>query len=199
MLGSPDSVIFDRRCRDNNISLSRCGNPLGDETLVSCLMAIKLLDRSKIDDLPKRVQEFLSANTDKLKKWYSDSQLNEKLGKVARSAGAMVVFPVVLLYNMFKSPTVQPKDKVMILASLAYFILPTDIIPDFIAGLGFADDGLAVMASIKSLMSSITPDMLSQTKADCASLIGEVDDASIQKILSDDSKETDAELHECED
>ena len=36
--------------------------------------------------------------------------------------------------------------RAVLLAALAYFILPTDIIPDFIAGFGFTDDA-AVLAT----------------------------------------------------
>ena len=45
----------------------------------------------------------------------------------------------------------------MLLAALAYFILPFDFIPDMIPGLGFTDDA-AVLAAVFGLVSShITP------------------------------------------
>ena len=36
----------------------------------------------------------------------------------------------------------------VLLAALAYFILPTDMIPDFIAGLGFTDDATVLATAI---------------------------------------------------
>jgi uncharacterized membrane protein YkvA (DUF1232 family) len=39
----------------------------------------------------------------------------------------------------------------MLIAALAYFILPVDAIPDFLLGLGFTDD-LAVIATAISMM-----------------------------------------------
>lgn len=39
----------------------------------------------------------------------------------------------------------------MLLAALAYFILPADAVPDLIAGLGFTDDA-AVIATVVSLI-----------------------------------------------
>lgn len=40
----------------------------------------------------------------------------------------------------------------MLLGALAYFILPTDAVPDIIAGIGFTDDA-AVLAAVVSLVS----------------------------------------------
>ena len=36
----------------------------------------------------------------------------------------------------------------VLLAALAYFVLPIDIVPDFIAGLGFTDDATVIAAAI---------------------------------------------------
>jgi len=41
--------------------------------------------------------------------------------------------------------------KGMMLAALAYFVLPTDAVPDFIAGLGYTDDA-AVFAALLSIV-----------------------------------------------
>jgi uncharacterized membrane protein YkvA (DUF1232 family) len=43
--------------------------------------------------------------------------------------------------------------KGMMLAALAYFVMPVDVVPDFIAGLGFTDDA-AVMALVFQQVSS---------------------------------------------
>ena len=45
----------------------------------------------------------------------------------------------------------------MLLAALAYFILPFDLIPDMIAGLGYADDMALLTAVIGLVASHITP------------------------------------------
>ncbi|MEO8113116.1 MAG: YkvA family protein [Phenylobacterium sp.] len=41
--------------------------------------------------------------------------------------------------------------KGLMFAALAYFVLPTDVVPDFIAGLGFTDDA-AVFAAMLALV-----------------------------------------------
>jgi uncharacterized membrane protein YkvA (DUF1232 family) len=45
----------------------------------------------------------------------------------------------------------------VLLAALAYFVLPTDFIPDFIFGLGFTDDVAVLTAAITALRGHITP------------------------------------------
>ena len=134
--------------------------------------------------LQEKVGEFLSKNSSKLKKWYSDNQVNDKLGKVAKKAGATVIYPVLLLYNLLKSPDVNSKDKMLIIAPLAYFVLPADLIPDFILGLGYADDGIAVMTCIKTLSSSITSEISEQTRTMCKDLIGDVDEDVINNVTN---------------
>lgn len=45
----------------------------------------------------------------------------------------------------------------MLLAAIAYFILPFDLIPDIIAGLGFADDAALLTAVLALVSAHITP------------------------------------------
>jgi uncharacterized membrane protein YkvA (DUF1232 family) len=48
-------------------------------------------------------------------------------------------------------PRTPSKVKAVLLAALAYFVMPFDVIPDFIAGLGFTDDA-AVLAMALTLV-----------------------------------------------
>jgi len=45
----------------------------------------------------------------------------------------------------------------MLLATLAYFILPFDFIPDMLPVIGFADDAALLAATIALVSSHITP------------------------------------------
>lgn len=47
--------------------------------------------------------------------------------------------------------------KGMMFAALAYFVLPTDAIPDFIAGLGFTDDAAVFMAMMGVVGKNLKP------------------------------------------
>ena len=47
--------------------------------------------------------------------------------------------------------------KAVLLAALAYFVVPTDLIPDFIAAFGYTDDASVLAGSIAMVRRHITP------------------------------------------
>lgn len=143
---------------------------------------------SPTENLPEKVTIYLAENSDKLKKWFSDTQLSVKLGKVAKKLGSVILYPVLLLYNTYKSPNTSSKDKLIIIAPLAYFILPVDLLPDMVVGLGYADDGIALRAALKAIASSITPKIIEQTKSMHKDLIGEIDPKVAENVESEIDK-----------
>lgn len=48
--------------------------------------------------------------------------------------------------------------QITLIGALAYFVLPFDFIPDMLPVLGFTDDAAVLAATIKSVVSHITPD-----------------------------------------
>ena len=50
-----------------------------------------------------------------------------------------------------KDPQTPARAKALMMAGLAYFVLPTDAIPDVLAGIGFTDDA-AVFAAMLALV-----------------------------------------------
>lgn len=71
--------------------------------------------------------------------------------KLARTA-AKIPFAreVVSVWYCARDPATPTAAKGMMLAALAYFVLPTDAIPDVLAGVGFTDDA-AVLAAVIAL------------------------------------------------
>ena len=49
------------------------------------------------------------------------------------------------------------KVRVVLAGALAYFVLPFDIIPDFIAGIGYTDDAAVFYAALRMVAGSIQP------------------------------------------
>ena len=47
--------------------------------------------------------------------------------------------------------------KAVLMGAIAYFITPTDVIPDFIATLGYTDDAAVMMAAIRAIGSNLKP------------------------------------------
>jgi uncharacterized membrane protein YkvA (DUF1232 family) len=48
--------------------------------------------------------------------------------------------------------------RAMLFGALAYFVLPFDVIPDMIAGLGYTDDAAVILAAVKAAQMHITPE-----------------------------------------
>lgn len=93
------------------------------------------------------------------KSHYSERGLWKKITNVAKLAGAKVVYSAILLYYVLQDPNVPKADKAKILGALGYFILPLDIVPDFIPGVGYADDLTILMWAVHSVYVNITPEM----------------------------------------
>ena len=50
------------------------------------------------------------------------------------------------------------KVKAVLVGALAYFVLPTDVIPDVLPVIGYTDDAAVLAAAIKLVASHITPE-----------------------------------------
>lgn len=114
---------------------------------------------------------------------YSESKLQRKLTSVARWAGAKVVYAVLLLYYVLRNPNVSMADKSKIYGALGYFILPTDIILDFIPLAGYSDDMAAIMWAIHTVRRNITPEIKSQAKEKLGEWFDSYNEKKIDKII----------------
>ena len=52
-------------------------------------------------------------------------------------------------------PATPLRVKAALFGALAYFVLPFDVIPDFVAGLGYTDDAAVLIAALKLVGSAI--------------------------------------------
>lgn len=107
-------------------------------------------------------------------KYYSESGFWKKLGKVAIVAGSRLIYCALLLYYVLKSPDVLIKDKAMIIGALGYFILPVDLIPDFIPVAGYADDMAVLVACYNAVKDNVTPEIEQQAQEKLADWFGDI-------------------------
>jgi uncharacterized membrane protein YkvA (DUF1232 family) len=61
-------------------------------------------------------------------------------------------------YFCATDPATPRKVKGILFAALAYFVMPFDVIPDFIAGFGFTDDAAVLAMAIGLVAKYITPE-----------------------------------------
>ncbi|MBD5342080.1 MAG: DUF1232 domain-containing protein [Bacteroides sp.] len=89
-------------------------------------------------------------------KYYSESNLWQKIASAGKKAGIKLVYEALQLYYAAVDPQTPFDKKLLIWGTLGYLILPTDLIWDFLPG-GFVDDGAALAAAYKASSSCITP------------------------------------------
>lgn len=64
---------------------------------------------------------------------------------------------LVAAYYCAFDPATPHRVRAVILGALAYFILPVDAVPDFLAGIGFSDDVTVLLGVIALVRAHITP------------------------------------------
>lgn len=75
-----------------------------------------------------------------------------------RKAARYVPFAdeLVAAYYCALDPATPVRVRAVLLGALAYFVLPFDVIPDFLAGIGFSDDVTVLLTAIAMVRSHIT-------------------------------------------
>lgn len=86
-------------------------------------------------------------------------RVKRKFFETFRKAARYIPFAeeLVAAYYCALDPDTPHRVRAMLLAALAYFVLPTDTIPDFLVGIGFGDDAAILLATITLVRSHITP------------------------------------------
>ncbi|MEC7762328.1 MAG: YkvA family protein [Pseudomonadota bacterium] len=61
-------------------------------------------------------------------------------------------------YYAMLDPNVPMLTRAALVAPLAYLVMPVDAVPDFIAGLGFTDDLVVILAALRSFGNRLGPE-----------------------------------------
>lgn len=104
---------------------------------------------------------------------YSAGKLWRKIQRSAKQAGAKAVYAALVLYYALNSPGLPKKDRNIIIGALGYFILPIDLIPDFIPGTGFTDDIAALLFAVYKVAGSITPEIKERAREKVSEWFGD--------------------------
>lgn len=73
-------------------------------------------------------------------------------------------------YYCALDPASPLQVKAVLMGALAYFVLPLDAVPDFLAFFGFADDAAVVYGAIKMVAKHITPEHRAKAESAIAKL-----------------------------
>lgn len=99
-----------------------------------------------------------AANSKQYIKHFSDDDFWSKLKKSAKKIGKEIVIQALTLYYIAMDSDTPIWAKTAIFGALGYFILPIDIIPDFIPILGFMDDLAVLAAAFKAVIAYNKPE-----------------------------------------
>ena len=97
--------------------------------------------------------------------YFTDIKFWEKMKEVAKKVGLKVTSYALILYYVLQKDEVPLKDKIIITGALGYFILPIDLIPDFIPIAGYTDDVAGMLFAIKKCMNYVDDEIKEKVSA----------------------------------
>ena len=103
----------------------------------------------------------------------------KKLRRTFRRLGAKAAYYALILYYALQDPQISRKDKTLILGALGYFLLPLDLIPDFLPAFGFTDDIAALGYAVYKVIHCATPLVKSQAEEKVYEWFGDVDQSDL--------------------
>ena len=90
---------------------------------------------------------------------FSTSEFVEKIARIAKRAGAQLVYVALILYYTLQSDKVSTTDKAIIIGALGYMISPLDVLPDAIPIVGLTDDLAVLLYVLKKVWGNVEPDI----------------------------------------
>ena len=120
---------------------------------------------------PRNLEKYLP-NYDAQRFW-------KKIRRTFRRLGVKAVYYALILYYAMQDPQISRKDKTLILGALGYFLLPLDLIPDFLPAFGFTDDIAALTYAVYKVINCVTPLVKDQAEAKVYEWFGDVDQSDL--------------------
>ena len=107
-------------------------------------------EASAIENSSEEIEEVITLEIvdEKYSEDYSEESFWDKITSTVKKAGSGLIYKALQLFYAMQNPNCSMAVKGAIVAALGYFILPIDAIPDFILGVGFADDLVAIGAAV---------------------------------------------------
>lgn len=95
---------------------------------------------------------------------FSQKDFVEKISRIAKRAGAKLVYAALLLFYTLQSDKIGTKDKAIIVGALGYMISPIDVIPDAIPIAGLTDDLAVLIYVLKKIWVDVDPEVKERAK-----------------------------------
>ena len=118
---------------------------------------------------------------------FSQSDFVEKISRIAKRAGAKLVYAALILYYTLQSDKVSKTDKAIIIGALGYMISPLDVIPDAIPIAGLTDDLAVLLYVLKKVWTDIDPAIMDQAKKRLTKWFDEEEIAEINNLFDNEA------------
>ncbi|MBR3657319.1 MAG: DUF1232 domain-containing protein [Prevotella sp.] len=118
---------------------------------------------------------------------FSKKEFAEKLSRIAKRAGAKLVYAALILYYTLQSDKVSKSDKAIIIGALGYMISPLDVIPDAIPIAGLTDDLAVLLYVLKKVWTGIDPEIVDKAKRRLSKWFDEDEIAEIGDLFSEEA------------
>lgn len=103
---------------------------------------------------------------------YTPPGLWRKLCRIAKAAGAKTLLTALTLFYCLQDRDTPRWARGVIIGALGYLILPLDLIPDMIPGVGYADDWAALVGALATVAAYIKDEHKARANAQLARLFG---------------------------
>lgn len=90
---------------------------------------------------------------------FSKTEFVEKISRIAKRAGAKLVYAALILYYTLQSDKISVKDKAIIIGALGYLISPLDVVPDAIPIVGLGDDLGVLIYVLQKVWGNVSEDV----------------------------------------
>lgn len=107
----------------------------------------------------EKVKNYLTKNSQSLVDYFNTHDIFQTIKEYAKNAGVELIYKVLVLYYTVKIGKLPASSVVLVSAALGYFLLPIDIIPDFMGVVGLSDDAIAIGLAMKEIKKHITPEI----------------------------------------
>ncbi len=113
---------------------------------------------------------------------FTNSGFVETISRIAKRAGAKLVYTALILYYTLQNDKVAMKDKAIIIGALGYLISPLDVIPDAIPIVGLGDDLAVLLYVLNKVYGNVSEEIKANAKAKLSTWFDEEEIGEIKSI-----------------
>ena len=126
----------------------------------------------------------------KYKDKFTQQGFFDKIQRIAKRAGAKLVYVALILYYMIQSDKVSLKDKAIIIGALGYLISPLDVVPDAIPIAGLTDDLTVLLYALGKVWTSVDDEMKKQAHEKLSKWFDDDEVNIAEDLFAEDSTDT---------